>query len=158
LAGEADNHLAMGIAADVIVRVSQIRQLMVRPTSAIQKYAGAQRSALEAGREFGVDAVLEGTLQRDAGRVRVTSWIDDVASRSENQAGMRAWWAHAVGAPRIQPRKHCPIIFKNQFEDVPNVRPWKSPLHTPAFAIVHAGAGSVATRPDSCPSHDGTRD
>jgi TolB-like protein len=72
LAGNADDYLGIGIAADVITRVSQIRELTVRPTSAVQKYADAPGSALEAGRELGVDAVLEGTLQRDGGRMRVT--------------------------------------------------------------------------------------
>jgi hypothetical protein len=38
----------------------------------VRKYADAPSSALEAGRELGVDAVLEGTLQRDGPRVRVT--------------------------------------------------------------------------------------
>jgi TolB-like protein/Tfp pilus assembly protein PilF len=71
LAGNADDYLGLGIAADVISRVSQIRGLTVRPTTAVQPYADARRSALDVGRELGVDSVLEGTVQRDGSRVRV---------------------------------------------------------------------------------------
>lgn len=52
-----------------------------------------------------------------------------------------------------------PIILGNQIEDVLNVRAvGQSPLHSPPFAVVYASAGSVATHPESCPSHDGIHD
>jgi serine/threonine-protein kinase len=68
----SDNSLGLGIADTLIARLSNIRQISVRPTSAVLKYAGAEREALAAGRELGVDSVLEGTVQRSGDTVRVT--------------------------------------------------------------------------------------
>ena len=68
----SDNSLGLGIADTLIARLSNIQQINVRPTSAVLKYAGAEREALVAGRELGVDAVLEGTVQRSGDTVRVT--------------------------------------------------------------------------------------
>jgi TolB-like protein/Flp pilus assembly protein TadD len=66
-----DEYLGMGFAADVITKVSQIRDLTVRPTSAVRKFALLNTSAIDAGRELNVDSVLEGTFQRLGDHVRV---------------------------------------------------------------------------------------
>ncbi|HEU4892857.1 MAG TPA: protein kinase [Vicinamibacterales bacterium] len=84
---DADEYLGHGITADVITKVSQIRELTVRPRSAVLKYSGASGSALEAGRELGVDAVVEGTLQRQDRRVRVNVSLVAV------QSGASIWSA-----------------------------------------------------------------
>src|SRR5262249_42502726 len=47
-------------------------QLIVRQTSAVSKYAKAEKDPLEAGREQGVEAVLNGQVQRLGERVRVS--------------------------------------------------------------------------------------
>ena len=47
-------------------------KIIVRPTSAIQKYAGADLSPEAVGREQSVDAVLDGRIQRQDDRVRLT--------------------------------------------------------------------------------------
>jgi hypothetical protein len=50
-----------------------LSELAVRPTSAVRKYADlAAPDPLTAGRELGVDAVLEGNIQKDGDLVRVT--------------------------------------------------------------------------------------
>src|SRR4029453_17262728 len=67
---QADEFLGHGVTADGITKVSQIRELTVRPRSAVVKYAGGSGSALDAARELGVDAVVEGTLQRQGSQVR----------------------------------------------------------------------------------------
>ncbi|HEX8650201.1 MAG TPA: winged helix-turn-helix domain-containing protein [Pyrinomonadaceae bacterium] len=68
----SDNSLGLGITDTLIARLSNIREISVRPTSAVLKYADAEREALSAGRELGVDSVLEGTVQRSGDTVRVT--------------------------------------------------------------------------------------
>jgi DNA-binding winged helix-turn-helix (wHTH) protein/TolB-like protein len=68
----SDNSLGLGITDTLIARLSNIRQISVRPTSAVIKYAGEDHEALAAGRELGVDSVLEGTVQRSGDHVRVT--------------------------------------------------------------------------------------
>jgi DNA-binding winged helix-turn-helix (wHTH) protein/TolB-like protein/tetratricopeptide (TPR) repeat protein len=70
-AGSGDDALlGAGMTDTLIAKLSNVRQIGVRPTSAIIKYAGAD--TLAAGRALGVDSVLEGTVQRAGERVRVT--------------------------------------------------------------------------------------
>jgi tetratricopeptide (TPR) repeat protein len=52
----------------------------VRPRSAVLKYSGSSGSALDAGRELSVGAVVEGTLQRQGSRVRVNVNLISVGS------------------------------------------------------------------------------
>ncbi|HEX8068780.1 MAG TPA: winged helix-turn-helix domain-containing protein [Pyrinomonadaceae bacterium] len=70
--------LGAGMSDTLIAKLSNVRQINVRPTSAVLKYAAADANTLAAGRELGVDAVLEGTVQRAADRVRVTVQLLDV--------------------------------------------------------------------------------
>src|SRR5580658_4262828 len=70
---EEPPHLGLGLADVLINRLGMLSELTVRPTSAVRKFAdGVAPDPLAAGRELGVDAVLEGNLQRDGERVRVT--------------------------------------------------------------------------------------
>ncbi len=71
-ATETDSALGLGMADALITKLSNYEQLTVRPTSAIQRYAEANADSLAAGRELGVDALLEGLVQRDNQRIRVT--------------------------------------------------------------------------------------
>ena len=67
-----ENYLGLGIADAAIRRVSQTGRLIVRPTSAVRRYLSEDTDALTAARQLGVDAVLEGSLQRAGDRLRVS--------------------------------------------------------------------------------------
>ena len=69
----------LGLADSLIGRLATLRQLTVRPTSAIARYASAPTEAAEAGRALDVDAVLEGTFQKLEGTTRVSVQMTDVA-------------------------------------------------------------------------------
>lgn len=69
---EADRDLGLGVADTLITRLSGLGGIVVRPTSAVQKYASPDQDTLAAGREQLVDAVLEGSIQRSQDRLRVT--------------------------------------------------------------------------------------
>ncbi len=68
-----DEYLSLGLADALITSLSQTRQVIVRQTEAVAKYQNTGKDPLEAGREQGVDAVLEGQVQRIGDRVRVTA-------------------------------------------------------------------------------------
>ena len=68
----ANVYLSTGMADALIARLTNLRQISVRPTSAIVKYADHSPDAQTIGRELGVDSVLEGTVQKAGTRVRVT--------------------------------------------------------------------------------------
>lgn len=65
--------LELGIADSLIAALGRIGSFTVRPTSSIRRYEDPHQESLAAGRELLVDAVLEGTIQRDGDRVRVTA-------------------------------------------------------------------------------------
>jgi eukaryotic-like serine/threonine-protein kinase len=67
-----ENYLGLGIADAAIRRVSRTGSLIVRPTSAVRRYLSEDTDALTAARQLGVDAVLEGSLQRAGDHLRVS--------------------------------------------------------------------------------------
>ncbi len=67
-----ENYLGLGIADAVIRRISQTGELTVRPTSAVRRYFDENTEALAAARQLNADAVLEGSVQRDGDRLRVS--------------------------------------------------------------------------------------
>ncbi len=72
-AEKGDDYLSLGLADALITSLSQTRQVVVRQTGAVAKYQSAAIDPLAAGREQGVDVVLEGQVQRIGDRVRVTA-------------------------------------------------------------------------------------
>ena len=67
-----DEYLGLGMADSLITRLSNIRQIVVRPTSAVLKYTASSQDPISAGRELRVASVLEGSVRRAAERIRVT--------------------------------------------------------------------------------------
>src|SRR6185436_17780934 len=64
--------IGLGMANALIIKLSHLNQTKVLPTSSVSKYVARTQDAAQIGRELGVDAVLDGTVQRDGDRVRVT--------------------------------------------------------------------------------------
>jgi DNA-binding winged helix-turn-helix (wHTH) protein/TolB-like protein/TPR repeat protein len=73
IAGSGDEYLELGLADTLITKLSSVRQITVRPTSAVRKYGGAEQDAVTAGRELNVESVLEGNFQKLNDRIRVTA-------------------------------------------------------------------------------------
>src|SRR5215471_1894600 len=65
-------HLGLGLADSTITELALVKSLLVRPTAAILRYKDRAVSPEEAGRELGVDAVVDGSFQRSGSRLRVT--------------------------------------------------------------------------------------
>jgi TolB-like protein/DNA-binding SARP family transcriptional activator len=82
-----DESLEMGMADTLIARLSGIRDIVVRPMSSVRKYADLNLDVLAAGRELGVDSVLEGSLQHQANRVRLTVRLLNVSNGASLWAG-----------------------------------------------------------------------
>jgi DNA-binding winged helix-turn-helix (wHTH) protein/Tfp pilus assembly protein PilF len=72
-------YLGLGLADILITRLSNLRQIVVRPTSAVRKYETADADAAEIGRELQVDWVLDGSLFQVGDRVRATVQFIGVA-------------------------------------------------------------------------------
>jgi TolB-like protein/DNA-binding winged helix-turn-helix (wHTH) protein/Tfp pilus assembly protein PilF len=72
LTGANDPALELGLADALITKLSNSRELVVRPTASVLKYTAADGDPVAAGRELKVDSVLDGSVQRMDDRVRVT--------------------------------------------------------------------------------------
>ena len=84
LDSEAENaSLSLGMADALITRLGSVRKLVVRPTSAVARYVGNNQDPVAAGRALNVEAVLDGSLQRDHGRMRVTLRLISVANGTQ---------------------------------------------------------------------------
>lgn len=67
-----DAYLGLGMADALITKLSNLRQLAVRPTSAVCKYIGGAPDMMSVGLELQVDSVLEGSIQKVGKKLRVT--------------------------------------------------------------------------------------
>ena len=78
-------YLGLGMADALITKLSKLQNISVRPTSTIRRYGAQQSDPLAAGRELGVDSVLEGNMQTSGDRIRVTIQVLNV------KAGTSSW-------------------------------------------------------------------
>ncbi|MFZ1702154.1 MAG: winged helix-turn-helix domain-containing protein [Pyrinomonadaceae bacterium] len=69
--GDRNEMLNFGITDTLITRLSKIREVAVRPTSSVWRYAGEKPDVVVVGRELKVDAVLQGSVQRIGDSVRI---------------------------------------------------------------------------------------
>lgn len=68
-----DSKLAFGLSDAVINNLSKQQKIPVRSMSAVFQYADKESfDPIEAGKNLGVDSVLEGTVQRDGEQIRVS--------------------------------------------------------------------------------------
>jgi eukaryotic-like serine/threonine-protein kinase len=77
---DRDQIYEMGIADSLILTLSSMEGLVVRPLSATRKYADLRQDPLAAGREQKVDYVLASNYQLVRGKIRVTSQLFNVAT------------------------------------------------------------------------------
>ena len=76
---DRDEALELGMADALIIRLSNSREIIVRPISSVRRYGGLEQDAQEAGRELEVASVLDGSIQRSGDRIRVTARLTSVA-------------------------------------------------------------------------------
>jgi DNA-binding winged helix-turn-helix (wHTH) protein len=68
-----DESLEMGMADTLIMRLSRLPRISVRPIHAVRKYVDLEQDPIIAGREQQVDAVLDGSIQKAGRKLRVTA-------------------------------------------------------------------------------------
>ena len=78
-----DESLEMGIADTLIAKLSNIREINIRPISAVRKYAGLEQDAVAAGRQQKVDAVVDGQIQKSGEKIRVTVRLVRIADGAQ---------------------------------------------------------------------------
>jgi TolB-like protein/DNA-binding winged helix-turn-helix (wHTH) protein/Flp pilus assembly protein TadD len=72
LSGGADDILGLGLADALITRLSNLKQVKVRPSSSVLRYKEPREDLMAVGRELRVDALLDGVFQRVGDQIRVS--------------------------------------------------------------------------------------
>jgi DNA-binding winged helix-turn-helix (wHTH) protein/Tfp pilus assembly protein PilF len=85
--GHRDEALEMGMADTLIAQLSSSRATIVRPLSSVRKYTNLEQDPQAAGRELGVESVLDGSIQSDGTQIRVTVRLTSVADGASLWAG-----------------------------------------------------------------------
>ncbi len=67
-----DRELRLRITDAIITKLGTLPQISVRPTSSILAFAETSESPLEIGRKLAVETVLEGRMQSEGNRLRIT--------------------------------------------------------------------------------------
>lgn len=82
-----DEALELGIAETLIARLGTSGDVQVRPLGSVRKFGGIDQDAQAAGQALGVDAVLDGSIQRSGDGVRVIVRLLDVATGASTWNG-----------------------------------------------------------------------
>ena len=82
---KSGEYRGVGMADALITKLGGLKQINVRPTSAVLKYAGLDQEPVAAGRELNVEAVLEGSIRESGNTVRITAQLVSV------ETGLPIW-------------------------------------------------------------------
>jgi TolB-like protein len=86
LSGDPEQaYFADGVVEDIITALSHVRWLFVIARNSSFTYQGRQVDVKQIGRELGVGYVLEGSLRKSAGRIRITGQL------IETRTGAHLW-------------------------------------------------------------------
>jgi len=89
LSGESQEYFSDGITEELITTLAQIRSLRVISRTSVMRFKHSDVPLSQIARELGVDAVIEGSIQRSGDRVRVTAQLID--TRTDTHLWARAY-------------------------------------------------------------------
>jgi TolB-like protein/DNA-binding winged helix-turn-helix (wHTH) protein/Flp pilus assembly protein TadD len=75
--------LGLGLTDSLITELGSLKQIVVRPISAVRGFATTTEDSAELGRRLHVDAVLDGTIQEAAGRLRINARLISTATSEQ---------------------------------------------------------------------------
>lgn len=67
-----DDNLRLRMMDSLITKLGKIETISVRPTSSTMKFLKTEESSIEIGKKLFVDAILEGSIQREENKLRIT--------------------------------------------------------------------------------------
>ena len=72
-----DEYFSDGITEDILTQLSKISDLRVISRTSVTRYKGTEKSLTEIGEELGVATILEGSVRRSGGRIRIVGQLID---------------------------------------------------------------------------------
>ncbi len=88
LSADVDEYFADGLTEDIITNLSRFRDLLVIARTSTFQFKDRSVNLTDIGAELNADHVIEGSVRRAAGRVRVTAQLIDAVS------GVHLWADH----------------------------------------------------------------
>ena len=76
---ENTDHLGLGMTDAIVLRLSNLKQIIVRQTTTVANFAQSTPDPVNVGRQLQVDALLDGSIQKDGERIRVNARLVRVA-------------------------------------------------------------------------------
>ncbi len=83
----AQEYFADGMTEQLISDLAQVRGLSVISRTSVMRFKGTRQPVAEIAAALGVDAVVEGSVQREGGKVRVQAHLVDGATERQLWAG-----------------------------------------------------------------------
>jgi TolB-like protein len=87
IGGDSDKQLAFGLADALISRLSQLNDIVVRPTSSVARFSDTDVRPLAAGKALRVGLVLCGSVRRHGDMTRISVQLVDVGTEASVWAG-----------------------------------------------------------------------
>jgi TolB-like protein/Tfp pilus assembly protein PilF len=78
----AQEYFADGMTEALISNLTQVRALRVISRTSVMRFKGSRQPLIEIARELNVNAVIEGSVQREGGRVKITARLIRAADES----------------------------------------------------------------------------
>ncbi len=75
-----NEYLEAGMSDALIKKLSKLKQIIVRPSESVAKYAEQKQDAVTIGRELKVDAVLEGTIEQIDEQISLTVQLTETTN------------------------------------------------------------------------------
>jgi TolB-like protein/DNA-binding winged helix-turn-helix (wHTH) protein len=82
-----EDYFAEGVTEELLTELAHINAWRVISRTSVMRYKGTRKALPEIARELGVDAVIEGTVQRSGGRMRITAQLIQAATDTHLWAG-----------------------------------------------------------------------
>ena len=82
-ADPAQDYFADGVVEEITAALSRVRSLFVIARNSTLPYRGSRPSVAQIGRELGVRYLIEGSVRRAGGRVRIVAQLVDAASGNQ---------------------------------------------------------------------------
>lgn len=106
-ADKEDEYLALGMTDALITRLADLKQLTVRPTSAVLKFQKEDQDVVAAGRALRVDAVLDGYVQKFGETINIRTQLIRVSD------GALLWSGESV-----RPLANLPLLHDSVMTQV----------------------------------------
>ena len=110
-------YFADGMTEELTTELSQVGSLRVISRSSAMRYKGTQKPVPEIARELNVDAVVEGSVEREGGRVRITAQL--VQGTSDTQLWAKGYERDFRDSLRLQDEVAQAIVDEIQLKLTP---------------------------------------